>query len=81
MYPQPTRWASTYEEVIDALVNHGPWDSLQFLQMEDKRYEDVGIFLRDNPQHRPTQIELSWGIDPVFAVKLKVWLPGQVTDW
>jgi hypothetical protein len=81
LYPQPTRWAATYDEAEDALVNDGPWDKIEIVKLEDGRYEDLGLFLRDNPQHRPHQIELSWGIDPFFAVKLKMWVPGQVIDW
>ena len=78
LVPQPAKWVRGYDETVAALTSE-KWDELRIWDHED--YEQIALFLRDNPEHCPPRIVLSWSLDPITSVKLKIWLPGKVHDW
>ena len=76
--PQPTKWVCGYEETTNALLSE-KWDEIGIWHPLD--FEEIALFLRDNPEHCPPRVVLSWTLDPIVAVKAKLWLSGKVHDW
>jgi hypothetical protein len=78
LHPQPTRWTSGAANTIAALVS-AKWDEISLYEKDSA--EEIAIFLRDNPWNCPPVIVLSWVLDPILQVKIKLWLTGKVYDW
>jgi hypothetical protein len=78
LYPQPTKWTFGVDETVAALTQER-WD--QITLMEKDSAEGIAEFLRDHPEHCPPRVVLSWGLDPILQVKIKLWLVGKACDW
>jgi hypothetical protein len=79
LWPQPEKYADTFNELLQIIAEEGPWDKVSVWKYEYGKHEWLVDWLLAHPDKAPKEIDFSWGrCEPLEAVRIKIKAAGKL---